>query len=99
MEILDQDAGIDEGEQKTVVTFQKGVDFETFEGFCELFLSILKSSALSGGERTIKKLVENDTPARLRSLPRFGALTMTIPNSELDFAKLHTRIRGERDYD
>lgn len=93
MEILDQDAAIDEGEQKTVVRFQKGVDFETFEDFCGLLLSILKSSALSGGERTIKKLVETDTPARLRSLPRFGALTMTIPNSELDFAKLHKRIQ------
>ena len=78
MEILDQDTAVDAGEQKTVVQFQKGVDFETFDDFCELFLSILKSSELSGGHNTIKKLIESDTPGRLRSLPRFGGLSMTM---------------------
>ena len=103
MEILNQGMDIDAKqtvdeagnpiEQRTVVRFQKGVDFEKFEDFCGLFLSILKSSELPGGHRTIKKLIESDTPSQLRSLPSFGALSMTIPNSALDFAKLHTRIR------
>ena len=105
MEILDQRTAIDAkgtvdktgsaSEQKTVVRFQKGVDFETFEDFCGLFLSILKSGELPGGHRTIEKLIASDTPSpsQLRSLPRFGALSMTIPNSTLDFDKLHARIR------
>ena len=103
MEILDQSTTIDDQaivdraddplEQRTVIRFQKGVDFETFEDFCGLFLSILKSSELPGGHRTIEKLSENDTPGQLRSLPRFGALTMAIPNSALGFAKLDARIR------
>ena len=41
----------------------------------------------------IEKLIESDTPSQLASLPRFGALSMAIPNSALDFDKLHTRIR------
>ena len=93
MEILDRSTATDAGEQKTVVQFQKGVDFETFEDFCELYMSILKSSELPGGRNTIKKLIESDTPGRLRSLPRFGGLSMTIPSSALDFDKLHARIR------
>ena len=76
-----------------MVRFQKGVDFETFEDFCGLFLSILKSSELPRGHRTIEKLIASDTPGQLRSLPRFGALSMIIPNSALDFDKLHARIR------
>ena len=66
-------------EQRTVIRFQKGVDFETFEDFRELFFSILKSSELSEGERQIEKLIESDTPSQLRSLPRFGALDMVTP--------------------
>ena len=103
MEILDQGGDIDAKaivdttedniEQRTVVRFQKGVDFETFEDFRGLFLSILKSSELPEGERQIEKLIESDTPSQLRSLPKFGALDMVIPNSALDFEKLHTRIR------
>ena len=103
MEILDQGTDIDAEaivdkagniiEQRTVVRFQKGVDFETFEDFRELFLSILKSSELPEGERRIEKLIESDTPNQLRSLPKFGALTMVIPDSALDFVKLHNRIR------
>ena len=103
MEILDQGTAIEAKgtvdkagnaiEQRTVVRFQKGVDFETFDDFCGLFLSILKSSELPGGHRTIEKLIASDTPSQLRSLPRFGALDMTIPNSALDFDKLHARIR------
>ena len=80
-------------EQKTVVRFQKGVDFETFEDFRGLFLSILKTSELSRGEKNIEKLIESNTPSQLRSLPNFGALDMVIPNSALDFNKLHSRIR------
>ena len=57
------------------------------------FLSILKSSELPEHQRQIEKLIESDTPSQLRSLPRFGALTMDIPNSALDFDKLHIRIR------
>ena len=68
-------------------------DFETFEDFRGLFLSILKSSELLAGERQVEKLIECDTPNQLRSLPHFGALDMVIPNSALDFDKLHTRIR------
>lgn len=103
MEILDQGRDIDakgtvdkagnSNEQKTMVRFQKGVDFESFDDFCELFLSILKTSELPGGHRTIEKLIESDTPSQLRSLPTFGALSMTIPNSALDFDTLHTRTR------
>ena len=103
MEILDHGTDInaeapvdttgDIVEQRTVVRFQKGVDFETFEDFRELFLSILKSSELPEHQRQIEKLIESDTPSQLRSLPRFGALTMDIPNSALDFDKLHIRIR------
>ena len=103
MEILDHGTDInaeapvdttgDIVEQRTVVRFQKGVDFETFEDFRELFLSILKSSELPEHQRQIEKLIESDTPSLLRSLPRFGALTMDIPNSALDLDKLHTRIR------
>ena len=103
MEILDQGADIDaeaivgstadNDEQKTVVRFQKGVDFETFEDFCGLFLSILKTGELPRGEKNIEKLIERDTPSQLRSLPNFGALDMVIPNSALDFEKLHTRLR------
>ena len=37
-------------EQRTVVRFQKGVDFETFEDFRALFLSILKNSELLESE-------------------------------------------------
>ena len=103
MEILNQGTGIDTeaivdatgdiNEQKTVVRFQKGVDFETFEDFRGLFLSILKNSELQESERQIEKLIESDTPSQLRSLPNFGALDMAIPNSALDLDKLHTRIR------
>ena len=103
MEILDHGTDInaeapvdttgDIVEQRTVVRFQKGVDFETFEDFRELFLSILKSSELPEHQRQIEKLIESNTPSQLRSLPRFGALTMDIPNSALDFDKLHIRIR------
>lgn len=80
-------------EERTVIQFQKGVDFETFDEFRELFLSILKDSELPEGERQIEKLIESDTPGQLRSLPRFGALTMGMPDSVLDFDKLHSRIR------
>lgn len=80
-------------EEKTIVRFQKGVDFETFDEFCELFLSILKNSELPGGEKRIEKLIEDDTPNQLRSLPNFGALDMFIADSALDFDKLHSRIR------
>ena len=103
MEILDQGTDTDAKaivhkaddiiEQRTRVRFQKGVDFETFEDFRGLFLSILKSSELPEGERQIEKLIESDTPSQLRSLPKFGALTMVIPDSALDFDKLHSRIR------
>ena len=103
MEILDQGGNIDANaivdttedniEQRTVVRFQKGVDFETFEDFRGLFLSILKSSELPEGERQIEKLIESGTPSQLRSLPNFGALNMVIPNSALDIDKLRTRIR------
>ncbi len=103
MEILQQGTDIDAYaivdkagniiEQRTVVRFQKGVDFETFEDFRGLFLSILKSSELPEGERQIEKLIESDTPSQLRSLPKFGALNMVIPDSALDFEKLHSRIR------
>ena len=103
MEILDQDTDInakaivdttgDIIEQRTVVRFQKGVDFETFEDFRGLFMSILKSSELPEGERQIEKLIESGTPSQLRSLPNFGALDMVIPNSALDIDKLRTRIR------
>ena len=103
MEILDRGTDInaeaivgeagDNNEQRTVIRFQKGVDFETFEEFCDLFLSILKSSELPKGNRNIEKLMETDTPNQLRSLPKFGALDMAFPNSALDFGKLHTRIR------
>ncbi|MDE0011790.1 MAG: hypothetical protein OXU36_11620 [Candidatus Poribacteria bacterium] len=103
MEILDQGKEIDAEaiedkaddivEQRTVVRFQKGVDFETFEDFRELFLSILKSSELSKGEKRIEKITESDTPSQLRTLPKFGALEMTFPNSILDFDKLYSRIR------
>ena len=63
MEILDQGTDIDVKadktgdiiEQRTVVRFQKGVDFETFEDFRGLFLSILKSSELPEGDRQIEK--------------------------------------------
>ena len=80
-------------EQRTVVRFQKGVDFETFEDFRALFLSILKNSELLESERRIEKLIESDTPSKLSSLPKLGALDMSIPNSALDFDELHTRIR------
>ena len=103
MEILDQgtdidtEAIVDEAgntiKQRTVVRFQKGVDFETFEDFRGLYLSILKSSELPEGERQIEKLIESDTPSQLRSLPKFGALSMAIPNSALDYDKLQTRIQ------
>ena len=103
MEILDRGTDInaeaivgeagDNNEKRTVIRFQKGVDFETFEEFCDLFLSILKSSELPKGNRNIEKLMETDTPNQLRSLPKFGALDMAFPNSALDFGKLHTRIR------
>ena len=103
MEILNQGTDIDEkgilettgdiSEPRTVVRFQKGVDFETFEDFRALFLSILKSSELPRSERQIEKWIESDTPNQLRSLPKFGALTIAIPGSALDFDKLHTRIR------
>ena len=103
MEILNQGTDIDEkgigettgdiSEPRTVVRFQKGVDFETFEDFRELFLSILKSSELPRSERQIEKWIESDAHNQLRSLPKFGALTIAIPDSALDFDKLHTRIR------
>ena len=80
-------------EEQTVVRFEKGVDFETFEDFRELFLSILKSSELPEGERQIEKLIEADTPDQLGSLPNLGALEMVMPDSVLDFDKLHSRIR------
>ena len=73
MEILDHGTDInaeapvdttgDIVEQRTVVRFQKGVDFETFEDFRELFLSILKSSELPEHQRQIEKLIESDTPS------------------------------------
>lgn len=103
MEILDRVADDDseaiEGsransnEQKTAIRFQKGVDFETFEDFCDLFFSILKSSELPKRDRKIEKWIESDTPSQLRSLPNFGALDMVVPNSSLDFDKLDARIR------
>ena len=83
----------DDSEPMSAIRFQKGVDFETFEDFRGLFLSILKSTKLAEGERQIQKLIESDTPSRLRSLPNFGALEMTVPDSVLDFGKLWTRIR------
>lgn len=103
MEILEQATkrpggktapGTDENsEPTTVIRFQKGVDFETFDDFRGLYLSVLKGSKLSEGERQIEKMIESDTPSRLRSLPNFGALETTVPNSALDFDKLRTRIR------
>ena len=103
MEILDQrtDTRVgstapgdsDDSEPKTTIRFQKGVDFETFDDFRELFLSILKSTHLAAGERRIAKLIESDTPGKLRSLPNFGAFVMTFPDSVLDLAKLRNRIR------
>ena len=103
MEILDQGTDThagssaprvdDNSEPMTAIRFQKGVDFETFDDFRGLFLSILKSTKLAEGERKIARLIESDTPSRLRSLPNFGALVMTVPDSVLDFAKLRTRIR------
>ena len=103
MEILDRGTDFDgeanvratgnSDEQKTKIRFQKGVDFETFENFCDLFFSILKSSELPKRERQIEKWIESDTPSQLRSLPNFGALNIVIPNSALDFDKLHARIR------
>ena len=83
----------DNSEPMTAIRFQKGVDFETFDDFRGLFLSILKSSKLAEGERQIEKLIESDTPSQLRSLPNFGVLEMAIPDSILDFGKLRTRIR------
>ena len=77
----------------TAIRFQKGVDFETFEDFRGLFLSIFRSTKLAEGERQIAKLIESDTPSQLRSLPNFGALVMNMPDSVLDFDKLHARIR------
>jgi len=103
MEILDQRTDTragsrapgdsDDSEPKTVVRFQKGVDFETFDDFRGLLLSILKSTNLAEGERQIAKLIESDTPGELRSLPNFGVLDMTFPDAMLDFAKLRKRIR------
>ena len=103
MEILDRGTDFDaeanvratgnSDEQKTEVRFQKGVDFETFEDFCDLFFSILESSELPKRERQIEKWIESDTPSQLRSLPTFGALSIVIPNSALDFEKLQARIR------
>lgn len=103
MEILNRATDVDgEGnksatgignEQKTEIRFQKGVDFETFEDFRDLFLSILKSRALPRSKRQIEKWVESDTPNQLRSLPKFGALNITVPNSVLDFNKLNAQIR------
>ena len=83
----------DDSEPMSAIRFQKGVDFEAFEDFRGFFLSILKSTKLAEGERQIQKLIESDTPSRLRSLPNFGALEMTVPDSVLDFGKLWTRIR------
>lgn len=106
MEILDKDAAAQagstvpaantDGEPTTIIRFQKGVDFETFDDFRDLFLSILKSTKLAEGERQIEKLVESDTPSQLRSLPNFGALETSVPDSVLDFGKLRTRIRESK---
>ena len=103
MEILEQGTNSHSGpiapevsnnnELMTTIRFQKGVDFETFEDFRGLFLSILKNTKLAEGERQIARLIESDTPSQLHSLPNFGALTMTVPDSVLDFDKLRTRIR------
>ncbi|MCY4428832.1 MAG: hypothetical protein OXC11_00350 [Rhodospirillales bacterium] len=81
-----------DNEPKTTISFQKGVDFETFDDFCGLFLSIFKDSELAAGETRIQKLIESDAPSRLLSLPNFAALKITIPESLLDFRKLRTRI-------
>ena len=103
MEILDQGAAAQAGptapvadadsEPMTVIRFQKGVDFKTFDDFRSLFMSILKSTKLAEGERRIARLIESDTPSRLSSLPNFGALEMTVPDSVLDFDKLRSQIR------
>ena len=103
MEIVDRGTDIDaeanvgatgnSNEQKTEIRFQKGVDFETFEDFRDLFFSVLKTSELSKKERQIEKWIESELPSQLRSLPNFGALDIVVPNSALDFDKLNTRIR------
>ena len=77
----------------TAIRFQKGVDFETFDDFRGLYLSILKSGSLPEGERQIEKMVEADTPARVNSLPKFGGLEVTVPDAALDSVELRRRIR------
>ena len=102
MELLDQgthsreeptDHGVtDDDEPKAVIRFQKGVDFETFDDFRKLYLSILRSAKLEEGERRIEELYESDMPSRVDSLPTFGGLIVSFPDSVLDFEKMRARI-------
>lgn len=84
----------DHAEKKIIVRFEKGIDFNTFDEFREVFLSLLKPSAMAHGKRQMDRLGSSPARAQVGAMKE-GGFEIGIPEDMLDFATLNAKIGRE----
>ena len=79
----------DDLEEKLIVRFENGKDYDTFESLRDVFLSILDRKSQSWGKRQMDILASS--PARAQ-IARSAGFDMGIPKNSLDMGKLNAKV-------
>ena len=77
----------DETEERLILRFETGKDFNDFDGFIELFLSILKSADREWGERQTDRLRQMGMEKNLSDYDMQG-IDIGIPIARLNLDRI-----------